>query len=104
VVKLTGPKNESERRYVAMIRSSLLISPCAKTFAAERYVSPYMLAVISAGLGDRAKSFTYLQTAYTQKSTDLAYFIKADFRLDELRSDARFANLIARVAPPGMEH
>lgn len=72
--------------------------------SAERYVSPYMLAVISAGLGDRAKSFAYLQTAYSQKSTDLAYFIKADFRLDELRSDARFANLIARVAPPGMEH
>jgi TolB-like protein/DNA-binding winged helix-turn-helix (wHTH) protein/Tfp pilus assembly protein PilF len=72
--------------------------------SAERYVSPYMLAVISAGLGDRAKSFAYLQMAYAQKSTDLAYFIKADFRLDELRSDARFANLIARVAPPGMEH
>jgi TolB-like protein/DNA-binding winged helix-turn-helix (wHTH) protein/Tfp pilus assembly protein PilF len=67
------------------------------------YVSPYMQAVIWAGLGDREKAFTLLEKAYVEKSTDLAYFIKADLRLDGLRSDARFQRLLARVGPPGLD-
>jgi len=62
------------------------------------YVSPYMIAIILAGLGDRDKAFGYLEKSYQEKSTDLAYFIKADFRLDSLRSDPRFANLLGRMA------
>jgi TolB-like protein/DNA-binding winged helix-turn-helix (wHTH) protein len=66
------------------------------------YVSPYMLGVVWAGLGDKAKAFEFLEKSYAEKSTDLAYFIKADLRLDGLRSDPRFQHLLARVAPPGL--
>jgi len=62
------------------------------------YISPYMVAVIFAGLGDKAQAFAYLEKAYTEKSTDLLYFLKADFRLDGLRSDSRFMDLASRVA------
>jgi TolB-like protein/DNA-binding winged helix-turn-helix (wHTH) protein len=66
------------------------------------HVSPYMLAVIWAGLGDKTKAFAFLEKAYAERSTDLAYFIKADFRLDSLRSDPRFQDLQRRVAPPNV--
>ena len=66
------------------------------------YVSPYMLGVVWAGLGDKAKAFEFLEKSYAEKSTDLAYFIKADLRLDGLRSDPRFQHVLARVAPPGL--
>jgi TolB-like protein/DNA-binding winged helix-turn-helix (wHTH) protein/Tfp pilus assembly protein PilF len=62
------------------------------------YISPYMVAVIFAGLSDKAQAFAYLEKAYTEKSTDLLYFLKADFRLDGLRSDSRFMDLASRVA------
>jgi hypothetical protein len=63
-----------------------------------------MLAVILVGLGDKAKSFQYRHTAYAQKSADLAYFIKADFRQNGWRSDPRFVSLAARVGAPSMAH
>lgn len=65
-----------------------------------RYVSPYMIAVIYAGLGHKDQAFEFLEKSYDEKSTDLAYFIKADWRLDGLRSDPRFAELPRRMALP----
>jgi TolB-like protein/DNA-binding winged helix-turn-helix (wHTH) protein len=64
------------------------------------YVSPYMSGVIYAGLGDKDKAFEFLEKAYKEKSPDLAYFIKADLRIDPLRSDPRFQNLLRRMNFP----
>jgi hypothetical protein len=64
------------------------------------YVSPYMIAIIWAGLGNKDRAFEFLVKAYDEKSTDLAYFIKADLRLDDLRSDPRFFDLLRRMALP----
>ena len=64
------------------------------------YVSPYMIAIIWAGLGNKGRAFEFLEKAYDEKSTDLAYFIKADLRLDDLRSDPRFFDLLRRMALP----
>jgi TolB-like protein/DNA-binding winged helix-turn-helix (wHTH) protein/Tfp pilus assembly protein PilF len=64
------------------------------------YVSPYMFATIWAGLGDKDRAFEFLEKAYDEKSTDLAYFIKADLRLDGLRSDPRLIDLLRRMALP----
>ena len=60
------------------------------------YISPYI--VIWAGLGDKDKAFEFLEKSFSEKSTDLAYFVKADLRLDTLRSDSRFSALLRRMA------
>jgi len=61
------------------------------------YVSPYMIATIYAGLGDKNRAFEFLEKAYNERSTDIPYFIKADLRIDNLRSDPRFQDLLRRV-------
>ena len=65
-----------------------------------RYVSPYMIATIYAGLGDKDRAFEFLEKAYNERSSDIPYFIKADLRIDNLRSDPRFADLLRRIGLP----
>lgn len=50
------------------------------------YVSPYMIGVIWSGLGNKDQAFEFLRS-YEEKSPDLAYFIKADLRLDSVRAN-----------------
>jgi TolB-like protein/DNA-binding winged helix-turn-helix (wHTH) protein/Tfp pilus assembly protein PilF len=64
------------------------------------YVSPYMIAAICSGLGQKDKAFEFLEKAYQEKSPDIAYFIKADLRMDPLRSDPRFQDLLRRIRLP----
>jgi len=59
-----------------------------------------MIATAYAGLGDKAKAFEYLEKAYQERSSDLPYFLKADLRLDNLRSDPRFQDLVRRMNFP----
>jgi len=61
------------------------------------YVSPYMIATIYAGLDDKDKAFEFLEKAYQERSSDVIYFLKADLRIDTLRSDPRFQDLRRRV-------
>ena len=61
------------------------------------YVSPYMLATIHASLGNKDMAFALLEKAYQERSPDIAYFLKADLRLDQLRDDPRFQDLLRRV-------
>lgn len=64
------------------------------------YISPYMIAVIYAGLGKKNTAFEFLEKAYKEKSPDLAYFLRADLRIDSLRSDLRFQDLLHRMNFP----
>ena len=64
------------------------------------YVSPYMIATVYAGLADKDKAFEYLEKAYQERSSDIAYFLKADLRVDKLRSDPRFQDLMRRMNFP----
>jgi serine/threonine protein kinase/Flp pilus assembly protein TadD len=68
--------------------------------AKSAYVSPYMIAVIYSGLGQNAKAFEFLEKAYQERSPDIAYFLRADLRLDTLRPDPRFQDLLRRVNFP----
>jgi serine/threonine protein kinase/tetratricopeptide (TPR) repeat protein len=64
------------------------------------YVSPYMIATVYAGLGDKDKAFEFLEKAYQSRSSDLPYFLRADLRMDSLRSDPRFQDLMRRMNFP----
>ncbi len=64
------------------------------------YVSSYMIATIYAGLGDKDKAFVFLERAYQERSLDISWHIKADLRIDNLRSDPRFQDLVRRIGYP----
>jgi hypothetical protein len=60
-------------------------------------VSPYLLATVFASLGDKDSAFEYLNKAYEERSLDLSWHMRADLRLDSLRSDVRFQDLMRRI-------
>lgn len=64
------------------------------------YVSPYMIATIYAGLGEKDRAFEFLEKAYQERALDIASHLKADLRFDNLRSDPRFQALVRRVGFP----
>jgi serine/threonine protein kinase/Tfp pilus assembly protein PilF len=60
------------------------------------YVSPYDIAVIHAGLGDLDEAFRWLDKAY-REGVEWMIFTNVDPRLDPLRSDPRYTDLITRL-------
>lgn len=62
--------------------------------------SPYDLATLYAGLGDKDRAFEFLEKSYREKPIDLSWNLKPDPRLDNLRSDPRFQNLLFRLGLP----
>jgi TolB-like protein len=63
------------------------------------YVSPYEIAVIYAGMGDKDRAFEWLEKAYEERVSLLVYF-RMDPRIWSLRSDARFQELLRRMNFP----
>ena len=59
-------------------------------------VTPFNLALVSLGLGDRARAVSYLEQAYAADSQWLGW-LKGDRTFDPLRSDPRFAALMRRL-------
>lgn len=66
------------------------------TLAKQSEVSPYHLALVHAGLGEKDEAFESLEKAKVERSTLLAY-LKMDPRFDSLRSDSRFQDLLRRM-------
>ena len=64
--------------------------------SAHHYISPYSLAVIHAGLGDKDRAFDLLEQAFGERHPWLV-LLQVEPLLDPLRSDDRFANLVGRV-------
>ncbi|MGH9844626.1 MAG: TPR end-of-group domain-containing protein [Blastocatellia bacterium] len=64
--------------------------------AERRYVSPYNLALVHAGLGEPDQAFDWLEQAYEQHAEWVIY-LGVDPRLDHLRSTPRFTALLRRV-------
>jgi len=60
------------------------------------YVSPYTMATVYAGLGDKDRAFELLDKAYSERALDISS-LQADLRLDNLRPDARFQHLLGRM-------
>jgi Flp pilus assembly protein TadD len=70
-----------------------------KDVSQRRYVSPYGVAMIHVGLGDKEQAFQWLETAYDEGSTELT-FLRVDPRLDPLRSDPRFQESLKKAGFP----
>ena len=65
------------------------------------YISPYVIATIYASLDEKGKAFAYLEKALQEKALDMTWHLKADARIDNLRSDPRFQSLWQRTGFPG---
>jgi len=68
----------------------------------RNYVSPYRVANIYTALGDKDEAFAWLERAYDDRS-HLLVFMNIDPRVDSLRNDARFVDLVRRVGLPHCE-
>lgn len=82
---LSGKKDEAEK-----------ILGDLKQLSSERYFSPYHVALIYAGLGNKDEAFNWLEKAIEQRA-DYMVFLKVDPRFDSLHSDPRFASMLGRV-------
>jgi eukaryotic-like serine/threonine-protein kinase len=71
-----------------------------KGLSVHNYVAPFDFAVIYAGLGEEDQAIAWLNRAYTDRSYYMAVYLTTDARLDSLRSDPRFADLLRRVGLP----
>jgi TolB-like protein/DNA-binding winged helix-turn-helix (wHTH) protein/Flp pilus assembly protein TadD len=65
----------------------------------QRYIPPYALALVHAGLGDADAAFEWLGRAHAARDVHLM-FLTADVKWDRYRSDPRFADLLARCGFP----
>lgn len=60
------------------------------------YIPALWVARLYAALGEKGEAFQWLQRAYEERSPQLP-FLKVDPRLDTLRSDPRFQDLLRRI-------
>jgi hypothetical protein len=67
-----------------------------RTLSKQRYVPSYPIAAIYAGLGQKDEAFAWLERAFDERDSWMDY-LGLDPRLDGLRSDARFSDLLSRM-------
>jgi hypothetical protein len=60
------------------------------------YVQPYFIALIYEALGEKDHGFDWLERGYSEHDEDLE-LLNADPRLDSLRGDAKFTNLMEKI-------
>ena len=65
----------------------------------QSYVSPYHIAMVYAGLGQRDKTFEWLEMAYERREARMN-ILKYAPEFGGLHSDPRFADLVRRVGLP----
>jgi tetratricopeptide (TPR) repeat protein len=64
--------------------------------AKEQFVSPFVIALVYVGLGEKDQAFAWLEKAF-QDRDELLGFMRFYFTMDPLRSDARYAALMQRL-------
>ena len=68
-------------------------------FSKQQYVTPYAVGRIYADLGQKDEALHCLETAYQERATAMVC-LKTDPRMDDLRSDPRFQDLLRRMNFP----
>jgi len=82
---LAGNKNEAKAAIDKLTRP-----------ATSRYVSPYGVSLIYVALGDHGAAHQWLERAYQERDENFIH-LKVDPRLDQLRSEPRFLELLLRL-------
>lgn len=59
-------------------------------------MSPYYLAIVYAGLGDKDKAFDWLEKEIADRSLSIS-LLRVEQRFDSLRADPRFQDLLKRT-------
>jgi tetratricopeptide (TPR) repeat protein len=77
-------------------RKALAIVESLQQRALSAYVPAYDIGLVFAGLGRLDQAFEYLEKAHQERSGWLTY-LRVEPRLDNLRSDPRFKDLLRRV-------
>ena len=85
---LAGKKDEAQKILEDLQRMS-----------SDRYISPYHIALVYSGLGNKEEAFNRLEQAFRDRADSLVY-LKVDPRFDWLHGDPRFASLIERIGLP----
>jgi hypothetical protein len=67
--------------------------------ASRRYVSGYDIAVVHVGLGRPDEAIAWLERGYAERTHWMA-LMKVDPRLDPVRDQPRFVDLLRRMAFP----
>jgi len=70
-----------------------------KEISKQRYITPYVVGRIYAALGKKDEAFRWLELAYQERAAWMV-FLKVDPRLDGLRPDPRFQDLLRRMNFP----
>ena len=85
---LAGNQHEARKILEALLENS-----------AREYVTPYMLGRIYAALDQRDEAFSWLEAGWKERAAWMP-FLKVDPRMDVLRSDPRFSELMNRIRYP----
>lgn len=75
---------------------ALAIRARLRQLSVERYISPVTLAIVELGLGERAAALDAIELAVAQRD-ELVLYLAVDEHFAELRADARFAGILARI-------
>jgi len=63
------------------------------------YVSPYLISLVQVGLGENDEAIASLEKGYASRDQWMMY-LKVDPKMDDLRADPRFKDLLRRVGLP----
>jgi len=78
------------------MKEALKIIAELQALARQRYVSPYEIATIFAGLGEQDRAFDWLDRACRERAGRL-FFLRVDPYWDGLRLDPRFTALLQSI-------
>jgi tetratricopeptide (TPR) repeat protein len=105
-VKLSGGSTQSiaalAHAYAVSGNTSeaLAIANRLKALSTSKFVSSFEFALIYSGLRNRDEAFKWLERSREERSLLDDHDITTDPRLDELRSDPRFTDLLRRMGLP----
>lgn len=85
VYAAAGRRKNAERILEGMLKKS-----------ESGYVSPYDMAIIYAGMGNKDQAFAWLDKAFQERNGSIP-MLQVDYFLDSLKGDPRFSDLLKRA-------